>query len=123
MSTTTGLEDPRMKLAGVMVASQVAAGQTDIEDDEHLGEIPENVAKVGGIAADRLRSLVERWERLDEEVKTLREDQKDILAEARSAGFDVKVMRQLFAIRKKDAKEVEEQTSLLDVYKHALGME
>lgn len=76
----------------------------------------------GPIAADRLRSIVERWERLDSEVKDLRSDQKDIMTEAASAGFDVKVIRQLIALRRKDAAEVEEQEMLLEVYKRALGM-
>ena len=76
----------------------------------------------GPVAADRLRSIVERWERLDSEIKELRSDQKDIMAEAKSAGFDTKVIRQLIAIRRKDAAEVEEQEMLLEVYKRALGM-
>lgn len=76
----------------------------------------------GPVAADRLRSIVERWERLDSEVKDLRSDQKDIMTEAASAGFDVKVIRQLIALRRKDAAEVEEQEMLLEVYKRALGM-
>lgn len=77
---------------------------------------------VGGIASERLRSIVERHERLEEEVKALRGDQKDILAEAKSAGFDVKVVRTLIALRKKDPAEAEEQETLLDLYKRALGM-
>ena len=77
---------------------------------------------VGGVSADRLRSIVERHERLDEEIKALHGDQKDLMAEAKSAGFDVKVLRQLLAIRRKEAAEVEEQEALLDVYRHALGM-
>jgi uncharacterized protein (UPF0335 family) len=79
-------------------------------------------AKVGGIAADRLRSLVERVERLEEERKALGNDIKDIYAEAKSAGFDVKVMRQLIRLRKQEPAEIEEQESLLDVYRRALGM-
>ncbi len=75
-----------------------------------------------GIAADRLRSLVERIERLEEERKALAGDIKDIYAEAKSAGFDVKVLRQIIRIRKQDQAEVEEQESLLDLYKRALGM-
>jgi len=78
--------------------------------------------KTGGIAADRLRSIVERIERLEEERKALGNDIKDIYAEAKSAGFDVKVLRQLIRIRKQEAAEVEEQESLLDVYRRALGM-
>lgn len=77
--------------------------------------------RVGGIAAERLRSLVDRIERLNEEKRTLAEDIKDIFTEAKSAGFNVKVLRQLVAIRQKDAAEIEEQETLLDVYRRALG--
>ena len=76
----------------------------------------------GNIAADRLRSIVERWERLDEEVRALRSDQKDIMQEAASAGFDKKVLRRLIAIRRQEPADVEEQETLLDVYRRALGM-
>ena len=79
-------------------------------------------AQWGNIAADRLRSLIERIERLEEERKALGSDIKDIYAEAKSAGFDVKVMRQLIRIRKQEPAEVEEQETLLDVYRRALGM-
>ena len=78
--------------------------------------------KVGGIAADRLRSLIERIERLEEERKALGSDIKDIYAEAKSAGFDVKVLRKLISLRKVDAKEREELDGLLEVYMQALGM-
>jgi uncharacterized protein (UPF0335 family) len=79
-------------------------------------------AKVGGIAADRLRSIIERIERLEEERKALASDIKDIYSEAKSAGFDVKVIRAIIRIRKQEPAEVEEQESLLDVYRRALGM-
>jgi uncharacterized protein (UPF0335 family) len=78
--------------------------------------------EAGGIAADRLRSIIERIERLEEERKALANDIKDIFAEAKSAGFDVKVIRQILSIRKKEPAEVEEQQSLLDLYMRALGM-
>ena len=78
--------------------------------------------EVGGIAADRLRSLIERVERLEEERRALGSDIKDIFAEAKSAGFDVKVMRQIISMRKKEPAEVEEQETLLDLYRRALGM-
>ena len=78
--------------------------------------------KTGGIAADRLRSLIDRIERLEEERKALGSDIKDIYAEAKSAGFVVKVMRQLIRIRKQEPADVEEQETLLDVYRRALGM-
>jgi uncharacterized protein (UPF0335 family) len=76
----------------------------------------------GNIAADRLRSLVDRIERMEEERKAISSDIKDIYVEAKSAGFDTKVLRALIAIRKKEAAEVEEQETLLDVYRRALGM-
>lgn len=78
--------------------------------------------EVGGIAADRLRSIIERIERLEEERKALAGDIKDIFAEAKSAGFDVKVIRQIISLRKKEPAEVEEQETLLDLYRRALGM-
>ena len=77
---------------------------------------------VGGIAADRLRSIIERVERLESERKALSGDIKDIFTEAKSAGFDVKVLRQIIRIRKQEPAEVEEQETLLDVYRRALGM-
>lgn len=81
-----------------------------------------NDPAVGGIAADRLRSIIERVERLEEERKALSGDIKDIFTEAKSAGFDVKVLRQIIRIRKQEPAEVEEQEILLDVYRRALGM-
>lgn len=74
------------------------------------------------VTADRLRSIVERYERLDIEVQGLRSDQKDIMQEAHSAGFDRKVVKQLINLRKRDPKDVEEQETLLDTYRRALGM-
>ena len=82
----------------------------------------EQPASVGGIAADRLRSLVERIERLAEERKALSSDIRDIFTEARSAGFDVKVLRRIIMDRKKEPAELEEQDALRDVYARALGM-
>lgn len=76
----------------------------------------------GGIAADRLLSIIERVERLEEERKELTGDIKNIFAEAKSAGFDVKVIRQIIRIRAQEPAEVEEQETLLDVYRRALGM-
>ena len=78
--------------------------------------------KTGGIAADRLRSIVERIERLEEERKALGGDIRDIYAEAKSAGFDVKVLRQLIRVRRQEPADVEEQETMLDVYRRALGM-
>ncbi|MDF7674997.1 DUF2312 domain-containing protein [Acetobacteraceae bacterium ESL0709] len=79
-------------------------------------------ATTGGIAADRLRSIIERVERLEEERKALGGDIRDIFAEAKSAGFDVKVIKQIIRLRKQEPAEVEEQETLLDIYRRALGM-
>lgn len=92
-------------------------------DDDALDNLGNNDdAKVGGIAADRLRSLIERIERLEEERKALGSDIKDIFAEAKSAGFDVKVIRQIIRLRKQEPAEIKEQETLLDVYRRALEM-
>jgi uncharacterized protein (UPF0335 family) len=93
----------------------MALDATEMKEDEAE-------AQVGGIAADRLRSIIERIERLEEERKALASDIKDIYSEAKSAGFDVKVIRAIIRIRKQEPADVEEQESLLDVYRRALGM-
>lgn len=80
------------------------------------------MSDVGGIAAERLRSIIERVERLEEERRALGSDIKDVLQEAKSAGFDVGVVRQVLAIRRKEPAEVEERETLLDLYRRALGM-
>jgi uncharacterized protein (UPF0335 family) len=77
---------------------------------------------VGGIAGDRLKSFIERIERLEEERKTLSADIKEVYAEAKGTGFDTKIMRQLIRLRKMDKDDLDEQETLLDVYKRALGM-
>ena len=84
--------------------------------------VSEEEIKSGGVAVDRLRSLVERIERLEEERKAISSDIKDIYGEAKSAGFDPKVLKQLIRIRKQEAAEVEEQETMLDIYRRALGM-
>jgi uncharacterized protein (UPF0335 family) len=78
--------------------------------------------KTGGIAGERLRSIVERIERLEEERRALASDIKDIYAEAKGAGFDVKVLRKLVSLRRVEAKEREELDELLTVYMRAIGM-
>ena len=77
---------------------------------------------VGGIAGERLRSLIERIERLEEEKRTLAADIKEVYAEAKGTGFDTKIMRQIIRIRKMDKDDLDEQETLLDIYKRALGM-
>lgn len=80
------------------------------------------MTEVGGIAVDRLRSLIERIERLEEEKKAIAGDIRDIFAEAKSAGFDVKVMREILKLRKMDAADRDEKELLLETYCEALGL-
>ena len=77
---------------------------------------------VGGVAVERLRSFIERIERLEEEKRALSGDIKEVYAEAKGTGFEPKIMRQIVKIRKMDKDEVVEEESLLDLYKRALGM-
>lgn len=77
---------------------------------------------VGGIAGDQLRSLIERIERLNEETEALAADRKEVFAEARSAGFDVKAMRELIRLRKMEPQALREREEILELYKVALGM-
>lgn len=77
----------------------------------------------GGIAGERLRSLVERIERLEEEKAALAADVREVFAEAKADGYDVKIMRQVIKLRKMDHADRAEQEEVLALYKHALGME
>jgi uncharacterized protein (UPF0335 family) len=80
------------------------------------------MADVGGIAGDRLKSFIERIERLEEERKALGDDIKEVYAEAKGTGFDPKIMRQVIRLRRMDKDDLDEQESLIDIYKRALGM-
>jgi len=82
----------------------------------------EDNAQWGNIAADRLRSIVERIERLEEEKRALSGDIKDIYAEAKGTGFDVKIMRKIISIRKQDREKRREEEEILDLYMAALGI-
>jgi uncharacterized protein (UPF0335 family) len=74
------------------------------------------------VAAGQLRAFIERIERLEEEKKTIADDIKEVYAEAKGTGFDTKAIRTLIRLRKKDQAEREEEESILDLYKAALGM-
>ena len=74
------------------------------------------------VTAGELRQFVERYERLEAERKDLGEQMKDVMAEARARGYDVKVLKKLIALRKRDTAEVSEEEAMLELYKQALGM-
>jgi uncharacterized protein (UPF0335 family) len=75
------------------------------------------------VSAQRLKQFITRIERLEDEKKNLSADIREVYAEAKSAGYDVKVMRQVVRVRKMDKAEREEQESLLEVYLDAVGTE
>ncbi|WP_298803654.1 DUF2312 domain-containing protein [uncultured Lentibacter sp.] len=74
------------------------------------------------VTANELRQFVERIERLDAEKKDLAEQQKEVLAEAKSRGYDTKVLRKVISLRKRDADDIAEEEAVLEMYKEALGM-
>ena len=80
------------------------------------------MAEVGGIATDRLRSLIESIEKQEEDKKEISTDIREVFAEAKSAGFDVKIMRAILKLRKMNAADRDEQEFLLDTYRKALDM-
>ncbi len=80
------------------------------------------MSDVGGIAADRLKSFVERIERISEEIKGLQADVKEVYAEAKGTGFDQRTIKQIIKLRAMSQEERDEQEALLDIYKAALGM-
>lgn len=82
----------------------------------------DQMTDVGANARQQLRSLIERIERLEEEKKTIGDDIKDVYAEAKSHGYDTKVLRKVVAIRKQDQNARAEQEAILDTYLIALGM-
>jgi uncharacterized protein (UPF0335 family) len=77
---------------------------------------------VGGIAADHLKSFIDRIERLEEEKKALAEDIKDVYAEAKGTGFDPKIIRKIISRRKRDQADIDEEETILELYLRALGM-
>src|SRR5215213_5334618 len=73
-----------------------------------------------GIAGERIRSFVERLEQLDTELQEINEQKKEVFAEAKGEGFDVKVLREIIRLRKQDQNERDEHETLLDVYMRAM---
>lgn len=80
------------------------------------------MANVVGIAAEQLQQIVMRIERLEEEKKGIADDIKEVYAEAKSNGFDVKILRQVIRLRKMDKAALQEQDALLELYRDALDM-
>ncbi|MCA0963247.1 DUF2312 domain-containing protein [Salipiger bermudensis] len=80
-------------------------------------------SNVYGVAAGELRSFVKRFERLEAEKKEIADQQKEVMAEAKGRGYDIKVLRKVIALRKRDKDDIAEEEAVLEMYKAALGME
>ena len=95
------------------------------DDDERVADLlgEDSGDNSTTVAAAQLRSIIERIERLEEEKKTIADDIKEVKAEAKGNGFDVKAINTIIKLRKQDAAERQEQEAILDLYKSALGME
>lgn len=76
---------------------------------------------VAGIAGDQLHSFIQRIEHLEEEKKQLATDIKEIFSEAKGTGFDAKIMRQIIRERRRDPDDLQEEATLLDLYRQAIG--
>lgn len=87
-----------------------------------MSKIGHNSDAAHGVARDQLRAFVERIERLEEEKKTVADDIREVYGEAKSFGFDTKILKKVIALRKKDDEERQEENLVLDTYLVALGM-
>ncbi|MFA6280450.1 MAG: DUF2312 domain-containing protein [Bdellovibrionales bacterium] len=77
----------------------------------------------GEVSSERLRSFILRIEKLEESKAAVMEDIKDVYGEAKSVGFDIKIIRKIVSLRKMEVEKRREEEELLDLYKSALGME
>ena len=82
----------------------------------------DTVSSVYKVTADELRQFIERFERLEIEKKDISDQQKEVMAEAKSRGYDSRIMRKVISLRKRDLEDVAEEEAILTMYKTALGM-
>ena len=94
-----------------------------MSDQAGIGHNSGEATDVGGVSGQRLKSYLDRIERLEEEKSGIGDDIKDIYAEAKGVGFDVKTMRKLVRLRKMDAEKRREEDELLEIYKAAVGLD
>lgn len=81
------------------------------------------MTEIGNNSAGQIKSFVERIERLEEEIKAMNDDKRDIYAEAKSNGYDPKILKRVVTLRRQDASERKEESAILALYLSALGME
>ncbi len=82
----------------------------------------DTVSSVYKVTADELRQFLERFERLEIEKKDIADQQKEVMAEAKSRGYDTRIMRKIVSLRKRDLEDIAEEEAILTMYKTALGM-
>lgn len=102
--------------------AKTAKKQAPITDEEVESIAPKNHNKIGGVDVAKLKSYVERVERLEEEKAGIAEDVKDVFAELKAAGLDVKATRKCIKLRKMKAEQRAEEEYQEDLYKRALGL-
>ncbi len=120
------------KAAAVAVKVEIVAKQTGKTPDQVLdaakdaagiGHNSDDIYDVGGIAGTRLLSFIERVERREEEKAALMDDIKEVYAEAKGVGFDVKAIRKLIKMRKMDREKLSEEQEIIKLYASAIGMQ
>ena len=94
-------------------------GKPPMKPDPSFDAAADNTYRV---TADELRSFIERFERLDAEKKDIADQQKEVMCEAKSRGYDTKVLRKIIALRRRDKDDIAEEEAVMDMYKEALGM-
>jgi len=101
--------------------NEVVQLNPEVEDEGEEQKLKTTSTRTVGTTADRLRSFIQRIERLEEDKKGIADDIKEVYGEAKGEGFDVKVLRKVIALRKKDPEEVAEEEELLELYMSAIS--
>ena len=122
-ATCVGAELPIWSLPSPIPQAFGMHGAAELRESETMAEGARKPADAGRIAGERLKSFIERIERLEEEKAALGGDIKEVYSEAKGVGFDTKIMRQLVRLRRMDSADRREQEELLDLYKRAIGLE
>ncbi|MGH1480161.1 MAG: DUF2312 domain-containing protein [Geminicoccales bacterium] len=100
--------------------NEVVQLNQEAEDEDEEQKLQTTSTRTVGTTADRLRSFIQRVERLEEDKKNIADDIKEVYNEAKGEGFDVKVLRKVIALRKKDPEEIAEEEELLELYMSAI---
>ncbi len=117
-----GRRSPSLTIVGTPEKPGVALKSRDPRQTEAFDTKETGEDTVQSVAAEKLKAIIERIERLGEEKKAIGDDIKDIFAEAKANGFDTKVLRKIVSLRKQDRDQRMEEEAILELYKQALGM-